>query len=177
MIRLFAAIAVPPDLGEALVRRQQGIEGASWRPAEALHVTLRFFGDIREDLARDLDLELMKARVEPFDLTLEGAGHFGEGADLHAVWAGVGESEPLRRLAKACESAARRCGLAPETRSYRPHVTMAYLRRVSSLEAAQWIAANNLLKSPAFHVSSFGLYSSWRTTEGSRYRLEASYPL
>ena len=38
--------------------------GARWRPLEALHVTLRFFGDIREDIARDLDTELMGVRGE-----------------------------------------------------------------------------------------------------------------
>lgn len=177
MIRLFAAIAVPPDIGEGLIARQGGIDGASWRPLEALHVTLRFFGDIREDVARDLDEYLLQVRGAPFDLAVEGAGSFGEGAQLHAVWAGVGESEPLRRVAKACETAARRAGLAPETRAYKPHVTLAYLRRASGLETARWIQANNLLKSPAFPVRSFGLYSSWRTAEGSRYRLEAEYPL
>ena len=177
MIRLFAAVPVPDKIGLGLIARQGGIEGASWRPLDALHITLRFFGDIREDIARDLDAELIQVEGRPFDLTVEGAGSFGEGADLHAVWAGVGQSEPLRRLAKACESAARRAGIKPEARAYRPHVTLAYLRRASGLETARWIQANNLIKSPTFGVASFGLYSSWATAEGSRYRLEAEYPL
>jgi 2'-5' RNA ligase len=177
VIRLFAAVPVPDEIAIGLIARQGGIEGASWRPLDALHITLRFFGDIREDVARDLDAELIQAEGRPFSLTISGAGSFGEGADLHAVWAGVEESEPLTRLAKACESAARRAGIKPETRAYRPHVTLAYLRRASGLEVAHWIQANNLLKSPEFEVSSFGLYSSWPTSEGSRYRLEAEYPL
>jgi 2'-5' RNA ligase len=44
-------------------------------------------------------------------------------------------------------------------------------------EVAAWIQANNLLHSPPFRVDRFGLYSSWRTSEGSAYRLEAEYPL
>lgn len=177
MIRLFAALAVPDEIGRGLIARQGGIDGAAWRPLEALHITLRFFGDIGEDVARDLDEHLLAVRGAPFELTVEGAGSFGEGRDLHAVWAGVADSEPLRRLAKGCETAARKAGLKPETRTYKPHVTLAYLRRASGLETARWIQANNLLKSPAFPVRSFGLYSSWRTAEGSRYRLEAEYPL
>jgi len=177
MIRLFAAVAVPDEIGMGLVARQGGIEGATWRPLDALHITLRVFGDIRENVARDLDAALIQTEGRPFSLTVSGAGAFGEGADLHAVWAGVEESEPLRRLAKACESAARRAGIMPETRTYRPHVTLAYLRRASGFEVAHWIQANNLLQSPKFEVSSFGLYSSWPTSEGSRYRLEAEYPL
>lgn len=177
MIRLFAALAVPEEIGQALARRQAGIEGARWRPLDALHVTLRFFGDIREDVARDLDTELTTIHVPPFDLELSGVGAFGEGPDLHVLWAGVAESEPLRRLAKACETAARRAGLKPEPRHYRPHLTLAYLRHPDPAEVAAWIQANNLLKSPPIRVASFGLYSSFLGSEQAHYRLEADYPL
>jgi 2'-5' RNA ligase len=177
MIRLFAALAIPQEIGLALARRQQGVDGARWRPLEALHVTLRFFGEIREDLARDLDAELAPLRFEPFDIVLDGAGAFGEGADVHAVWAGVADSAPLRRLARACETAARRVGLKADTRHYRPHVTLAYLRHADPAEVGAWVQANNLLKSPPIPVDRFGLYSSFLGGEGAHYRLEAEYRL
>jgi 2'-5' RNA ligase len=177
MIRLFAALSLPDEVGLALQRRQTGVEGARWRPLEALHVTLRFFGEIREDLARDLDLELTAIRAQPFDLALEGVGAFGEGADIHAIWAGVADNPPLRRLAKACESAARRVGLKADPRRYRPHVTLAYLRHPDPAEVGAWVQANNLLKSPPIRIDRFGLYSSFLGSEQAHYRLEAEYPL
>lgn len=177
MIRLFAALVIPPEIGRALQARQGGIDGARWRPVEALHVTLRFFGEIRQDIARDLDAELMAVGGRPFEIQLEGAGAFGDNVDIHAVWAGVTENAELKRLAEACESAARRVGLKPEKRRYRPHVTLAYLRRPDPAEVAVWIQANNLLKSPPIAAVSFGLYSSTLGGEGAHYRLEAEYPL
>ena len=42
MLRLFAALSVPDDVGEALQHRQQGIPGARWRSPGALHVTLAY---------------------------------------------------------------------------------------------------------------------------------------
>lgn len=177
MIRLFAALAIPDEIGVGLARRQHGVEAARWSPRESLHLTLRFFGDIREDLARDLDAELVALRAQPFEITLAGVGAFGEGPDIHVLWAGVEASEPLSRLAKACESAARRVGLKPETRVYRPHVTLAYTRHPDPAEVAAWIQANNLLKSPPIRVESFGLYSSFLGSEQAHYRLEAEYPL
>ena len=177
MIRLFAALALPAEITAALARRQRGVDGARWRPPESLHVTLRFFGDIAENVARDLDAELAALNGGGFEIGLEGAGAFGEGRDIHAIWAGVAESAPLRRLAKACETAARRAGLKPDGRHYRPHVTLAYLRRPDPAGVASWIQANNLLKSPPIAVDRFGLYSSHQTKEGSAYRLEAEYPL
>jgi 2'-5' RNA ligase len=177
MIRLFTAIAVPPEIGEGLLPRQHGIEGARWRPLEAFHITLRFIGDVAEDVAADLDEALAEIASPAFDLSLAGAGHFGEGADIHAVWAGVDESAPLRQLQKSHERAARAADLKPESRLYTPHVTLAYLKRPSGPEVGAWLQANNLLRSPTFMVDRFGLYSSWRTREGSAYRLERDYPL
>lgn len=177
MIRLFAAIAVPEDIGEPLLRRQHGLPGARWRPLEALHITLRFFGDVQERVAEDLDLELERITGAPFGLTLDGVGAFGEGADIHAVWAGVAESEPLRVLAGRCETAARRARVTPDRRAYRPHLTLAYLRRPDPVEVAAWIQANNLLRSPPFGIDRFGLYSTHQTSEGSRYVLEREYRL
>ena len=177
MIRLFAALAIPPEVGRALIARQTGIQGARWRPLEALHVTLRFYGEVREDVARDLDAELTALHAAPFAVELAGAGAFGEGPDLHAVWAGVAGCAPLERLARACEMAARRAGLKPDHRHYRPHVTLAYLRHPDPEEVAAWVQANNLLHSPPIPIDRFGLYSSHQTKDGSAYRLEAEYPL
>lgn len=177
MIRLFAALSLPDDIVSALLRRQTGVDGARWRPAESLHVTLRFFGEIREDIARDLDDELAGISAPAFDIVLEGAGSFQDGQDISAVWAGVAESPGLTRLANACESAARRVGLKPDKRNYKPHVTLAYLKYPDPREVAAWIQANNLLKSPPIPIERFGLYSSFLGSAGSHYRLEADYPL
>jgi 2'-5' RNA ligase len=42
---------------------------------------------------------------------------------------------------------------------------------------AGWVQRHNLLKSPPFRVERFGLYSSWLSSDGSRYDLEREYPL
>lgn len=177
MIRLFAAIAVPFDIGETLSRRQQGLPRARWRPVDAFHITLRFFGELSEPTAADLDSGLSGVSMEAFDLSLEGAGVFGESDHARAVWAGVAESEPLRRLAAKCDSAARRIGLKVEPRSYRPHVTLAYLKASPPDRIAAWVQGHNLLRSPSWRVKEFHLYSSWPAADGGRYHIERTYPL
>jgi RNA 2',3'-cyclic 3'-phosphodiesterase len=177
MLRLFAAIAVPWDIAQGLAEHQTGLNGAHWRTAEQLHITLRFIGNTAEPKADDLDAELAAIAQEPFDLELTGVGHFGEALDIHAIWAGVAENPALRQLQKRCESAARRAGLEADTRVYRPHVTLAYLKRPDPGAVMDWEAANNLLHSPVFRVARFGLYSSHQTRDGSAYELEGDYPL
>lgn len=178
MIRLFAAVAIPPAIAEGLVGRQTGVDGARWRAPESLHITLRFFGEVKEDVADDLDGELSRTTGAPMDLQLQGAGSFGDGPDVHAIWAGVAENPALRQLAGRCEQAARRAGLKAERRNFHPHVTLAYLRRAADpVKVAVWIQAHNLLQSPPFHVDRFGLYSSRLSPQGSSYVLEREYVL
>jgi len=108
---------------------------------------------------------------------LEGAGCFGEGREMRAVWAGVAENAPLRALAAKCETAARRAGLKSEGRAYRPHVTLAYLKRADPAEVGRWVADHNLLQSPPIRVTWFGLWESVTHPQGSRYDLQREYPL
>jgi RNA 2',3'-cyclic 3'-phosphodiesterase len=177
MIRLFAAIAIPQEIGEGLVRRQQGLPGARWRPADAFHITLRFAGEVSEATADDLDAELNLVSGEALMLSLEGVGSFQDGDDIHAVWAGVAENPALHRLARRCETAARKAGLKPDKRVWKPHVTLAYLRHAEPTPVAAWVQTHNLLKSPPFRVTRFGLYSSHLGHGGSTYRLEREYRL
>jgi 2'-5' RNA ligase len=67
--------------------------------------------------------------------------------------------------------------LKPETRVFRPHVTLAYLKRAPAPKVAAWVQDHNLLRSPSWRATWFGLYSSWRSEDGSRYELERAYPL
>lgn len=178
-IRLFAAIALPDHVAERLMPLMRGVPGAIWRPRENLHLTLRFFGEVAEPVADDVDAALagIGETTAPFELRLKGAGAFG-GADPHALYIGAAESEPLKKLAADCERAARRSGLKPEPRKFAPHVTIAYLKaapldRVHAVESRL-----GLFEAPPFRVESFGLYSSWvRKSAPSLYRLEADYAL
>ena len=177
MIRLFAALPLPFDITEGLARRTQGLPRAAWRPVEGLHITLAFFGEMDEARASDLDLELGRLVMEPFLLHLEGVGQFVEGPSAQTLHARVPLTEPLERLARKCETAARKVGVRPETRAYRPHVTLASVKRAPPERVVAWIAAHNLLRSPDWRADQFHLYSSLRGERGAHYEVERTYRL
>ncbi len=176
-LRLFAALALPDAVAELLLALQKGVPGANWRPRTNLHLTLRFFGELTEPAADDLDAELGAIGVSPFDLQLRGAGSFG-GGDPHALWIGARAGEGLQQLAAACERAARRVGLRPESRKFAPHVTLAYLSGAALDRVQAFEARLGLFEAPPFRVEHFGLYSSFtRKSAPSLYRCEAEYAL
>ncbi len=175
-LRVFAAVPVPVPVADRLLSLETEVPGARWRSAEQYHLTLRFFGEIDEPLARDLDGELGLIVEAPFEIRLAGAGSFG-GREPTALWAGVEAPPALGRLAAACERAARRVGLPAEARKYRPHVTLAYCRGTSDYDAAMFQQDAADFRTDTFWVDHFVMYSSWPTKSGSAYREEAVYPL
>jgi 2'-5' RNA ligase len=175
-LRLFLAIPIPEDVSDRLLALETDVPGASWRLAEQHHLTLRFIGDVDGATARDIDLELGRIIAAPFEIALSGVGSFG-GREPSALWAGLLPNPPLLQLANACETAIRAAGLAPESRRYKPHVTLAYLHGARDVEVAHFLSDAAEFRAAPFVADHFCMYSSRATRDGSRYVEEAVYPL
>lgn len=175
MIRLFTALEIPDEVAEKLAALQRGLDGACWIERPDLHITLRFAGDIPNDVADDFAVALDEIPVEPFEIELEGLGEFG-GKRPHTLYVGVKPSEPLAVLQARHESAARRAGLKPETRNYTPHVTIARMSRVETSAVYDFISAHSPFAAPAFTVSHFTLFSARSSIGGGPYVAEHRYP-
>ena len=176
-LRLFAALPVPEDIGETLKPLMKGVPGARWRPRENFHITLRFFGEMDERQAEDLDAELAAIQAPAFTLGLEGAGWFGK-ADPHALWLGLSDTGPVTALNAKCDKAARRAGLAPDPRKFHPHMTLAYLQGTPMDRLERFIKRCEGLETEAWPVTHFTLYASWtHRGEANIYEALADYPL
>lgn len=174
--RLFAALPVPEEIGDPLLDLQKGLAGASWRPLENFHITLRFFGEVDTNTAREIDHELGQIEAGQMELEIEGMGWFGR-REPHAVWARIAPNGDLTRLAGACERAARRLGLPKETRGFRPHITLAYLHGTGLEETRAWSERHGAYRDGPFWADRFHLYESFATKGPTRYDPVADYPL
>lgn len=177
MIRLFTAVELPPDLRRRMAAMCVGVESAKWVPEENLHLTLRFIGDVGEDVAHDLLPALGSVRGAPFTLTLAGAGHFGSRRHVRTLWLGVEKCPPLSALYDRIESALVRAGLEPEGRKFAPHVTLARLKNGAPHEVGGWLSANTLFRAAPFTVDRFVLFSSHLGRSGSIHTPERVFPL
>jgi RNA 2',3'-cyclic 3'-phosphodiesterase len=132
-MRLFVAVQPPPtamdELAAALtpLRRLPGADRLRWTETAGWHLTLAFLGEVDEPLLPELGERLGRAarRHEAARLRLAGGGRFGD----RALWAGVpGGTRSLGRLAASTAAAARRTGLATDTKPFRAHLTVARAR-------------------------------------------------
>lgn len=177
MIRLFVALDFPIDVRERLAGLGGGVPGARWTDAENLHLTLSFIGEVPEDRAADLSVELAAVRGAPFDLTLDGVGSFGSGRGARVLWAGVSPSEALSQLQGRIESAITRLGLPVDGRRFTPHVTLARLSRAPTERVGRFLAERGLFRAGPFPIDHFTLYQSLRGKEAAVYRPLRVYPL
>lgn len=176
MLRLFTGLELPPDIRLDLKMMQGGVVGARWTEASSFHVTLRFMGDIDDDLARDVAEELDRLEMKPFSLCLRGLDIFG-GNRPHAIIAQIAESADLRRLQLSHERLCQTLGLEPEPRKFIPHVTLARLRDPDPRDLRNFIESHALYRSRDFSVKSFVLFSSRPLRGGGPYAVEETYAM
>jgi RNA 2',3'-cyclic 3'-phosphodiesterase len=175
MLRLFVGIGFPPELKLQLSMLCFGVPGAKWVDPGNFHLTLRFIGEVGQDVAADIDDALSRLRARRFTLQIAGTGVFGD--KPHSLWAGVERTPELIGLRDKVEQALIRVGLPPEPRKFSPHVTLARLRNPPIDKLRDFLAAHGQFRAEPLPVEGFSLIASFQTKAGSVYEDQADYPL
>jgi 2'-5' RNA ligase len=175
MLRLFVGIGFPPELKLRLSMLRSGMPGAKWVDPGNFHLTLRFIGEIGEDIAADIDDALSRLRARRFALQVAGVGVFGD--KPHSLWAGIERTVELVGLRDKVEQALIRVGLPPEPRKFAPHVTLARLRNPPLDALREFLATHAQFRAEPLPVEGFSLIASFQTKAGSVYEDQADYPL
>ena len=184
-IRCFVAAALPESTREQLGALQSRLKraglAARWVRPEALHLTVKFLGEltpdsfdrVAEQLARPLDC------AGPLRLTPRGVGTFPPGSRARVVWAGLeGDMVALAGLAQAVEARLQRCGIAREERPLQPHLTLGRSTRLGGLgNVTEILQAESGFEAPRFAVRELVLYESRLRSQGPNHVPRLSLPL
>ena len=184
--RLFCAIVLTPDVRKrvtghvARLREVAPNARASWARDEALHITLKFIGEI--DTAR-IDLLSRAATraaesVQSFALTIEGAGVFPPRGLPRVLWLGIIDlSRSMARLHQRLEAECQLEGFACEKRAFHPHLTVARLR---THDDAEMLAASHHeigFDATPVNVSELVVMRSELASSGSHYTVISRHSL
>jgi 2'-5' RNA ligase len=134
--RVFVAIPLAEPAREEVAALVESVRAAAdpevrdvrWVRLDGLHLTLRFIGPVDEDRLEPLSraVETAAAAVDPFDVTIEGAGAFPSPTRPRTIWLGVTEGgAALADAAAAVEDALAATGLERSARPFRAHLTVA----------------------------------------------------
>ena len=185
MVRLFLALDPPEEvcgeIGRIQERLRRRISGdVRWVRPEAIHLTLKFFGDLPESDIAGISAIVEKTTegVQPFDLTVGGVGVF---PDLHrprVIWLGMGgDAERLVTFQQGLECALDEIGFPREERPFRPHLTLGRIRAQRGLTGlAGVLERGETYAAGRFMATVLCLFKSDLTPQGAIYTRLAEYP-
>ncbi len=104
----------------------------SWSRVENIHLTIKFFGDVEQNRLSLIDRAAAKTASEfhPFEFSIAGTGAFPKVSQPRVLWIGVNDrSGKLSELQASFDMNCAVEGFAKEERAFRPHLTIARIRK------------------------------------------------
>ncbi len=189
VIRAFIAIELPQEIHQRLdqvisqLKQRLGDTAIRWVPAENIHLTLKFLGDVSvanvEMLKKIMQAEA--AGCPHFEISVGGLGAFPNAHHPRVVWVGVEAPSDLNNLQHAIEAATERLGYTKEERPFSAHLTLGRVSRNATPRDARLIG--EVLESTkvgflgAAHIQAVHLFRSDLKPTGSIYTKMFTAPL
>ncbi len=129
-MRCFIAIDIDADTREEIRKAVSYLKGydadIKWVRVDVIHLTLKFLGEVREELIPEINkqLQMIGENHPPFSLTVSGTGVFPDYTKPRVLWIGVNDNDQLQNLFSSVDRAMESLGFAPESRKFRPHLTI-----------------------------------------------------
>jgi 2'-5' RNA ligase len=184
-IRAFVAGEVPPEIRGRIYAGFQDARAdfpdLRWVPAENLHLTVKFLGNIAatriDEMARAIGhaCELHS----PFLLVLAGAGVFPPRGLPRVLWVGTaGGAGELEALAGDVDRRLSKRGVERERRPFSAHLTVARAGRIAQIpDLRPLVGSMGHVQWGEFRLQSLAFMRSHLGPEGARYERLAEIPL
>ncbi len=133
-MRLFIAINLPAELRRTLWEATAPLRTPDvpirWVAPEAIHLTLKFLGDVAPPLSDPVAEGVSRAvgTARRFTLPIGGFGAFPSVRRPRVVWVGCEAVPPLELLQHRVEQEMAALGFEVEGRPFRPHLTLGRVR-------------------------------------------------
>ncbi len=189
LIRTFIAIELPSPIQTHLYKETQGLrnklghQAVRWVPAENIHLTLKFLGDVSRSNLEILSSMLAREITQHPDFFMEisNFGVFPNVKRPRVIWAGIKAPESLYALQKGVERTTALLGYAPEQHPFHPHLTLGRMRQPVHSETRhtlrQQLAKASIPPLGSIHVTSVTVFQSTLTPQGAMYRTLFNYSL
>ncbi len=187
-MRVFIAVDIDQQVKTVVtelqerIRRQAAIEkkDASWVGPEAMHLTLKFLGEINDRQVVEVckTAEEVSGRHNSFELDIEGAGSFG-GRSARVLWIGTGAGgDSLHKLAEDIEQSLAAGGFPEERRRFAGHLTLCRIKNAKAGMQLGLIAKNyENFKAGTTLIDSVTVYQSHLKPTGPEYIVLGRYKL
>jgi 2'-5' RNA ligase len=183
MKRLFVAIHIEPceEFIDAfrVIREEMADERVKWVEEENLHLTLKFIGEVDDEMIRKIDFQLKTVpTMGGIDFSIEGVGLIRNLSDPRAIYANIKNRSTLETLNREIDSRLADIGIEAGTKSFLPHLTLGRIKFLRDKDLLKDILDD--FRNTYFQkVSSkeFILFESILTPRGPIYKRISGYPV
>jgi 2'-5' RNA ligase len=183
-IRTFIAISLPDSVLQAIGKAQDTLRGSRldirWVRKEAIHLTLKFLGDIDRDDVGKIEASMGRATkgVPPFTLQGKAVGVFPDLRRARVIWTGVwGDIQALFAAQRDLESHLEDLGFPKENRPFKGHLTLGRVKgRLDSAKLREALEGLRDFQTESFVVQSLVLFQSTLGPQGAVYNRLAESP-
>lgn len=183
---MFCAFELPESLRARINQHSQRVReavpeaAASWSRAENIHLTMKFFGNV--DQQRVPVISAAAARVvrefSQIQIAVGKTGVFPRPSRPQVLWIGIDDpSRALASLHKELENQFAREGFPKEDRAFRPHLTIARIRKPDNSNRLAEVHLGTEFSSVAIELSELVLFRSELSSKGSKYTAISTHRL
>ena len=186
-MRTFIAITLPENIKSILSNTQDELKqvGADvkWVKPENIHLTLKFLGEIEQELLEKIKgvLEEIAQKNMTFSAYLSKLGAFPKLRYPRVIWISLGHDQTIIDIAKDLETRMLKIGFPKESRAFTTHITLGRIR--SGLKRNELIQKIEILNKnisgpqAEFRVTNLTLFKSTLTPQGPIYETLLNCPL
>jgi RNA 2',3'-cyclic 3'-phosphodiesterase len=146
LLRAFIAVEIPHEIQQKINKESARLRSETgglvrWVPAQNMHLTLKFLGDVSPSSVEFL-VQMLRNEADAascFSLQLTGLGAFPSIKRPRVILIGIQAPAALTALQRGIESASRRLGYEPEERPFSPHLTLGRVKQNATVGEQQKI--------------------------------------
>lgn len=192
-MRLFTAIDLPDAVRTSYADLQSDLQAVlsegsfssedeapldvRWSAPERFHVTIRFIGEADTPAFTRYRDALAEVQAEPFSAAPYGLDVLPSRRAPRVLTLGLPTTDPLKALYAEVSRVLEDAGLEPESRNYRPHVTLGRFSDADARHVHRFLRAADLPDFDAWPVCRFHLYESTLGPDGAEHEVQATYSL
>ena len=188
MNRLFIALMIPGEIREKIISlRNKAIKNYNtfrWEPEEKIHLTLKFIGDVNDELTEPIinalkfvsDYNCFNCRLTRFGFFYKQGNTGQRGRQARVLWVGLSLDDSIFRMVDKINKEFESLSIPSEKRKFRPHLT---IKRLKGDEGENFINAFESFEIPEiqFNAGEIALIKSDLLPGGSKYTEIKKYKL
>lgn len=173
MIRLFVALEIPDHIKDHLFELRRSVCSDElnfrWEPKEKIHITLKFIGDVEDNIVNDISRNLLFLEsFNKINCEINKFGFFFRQRIPTILWASLKLDPTAYEMVKKINDELMKLGIEKENRKFKPHLTLLRIKKHPGTEFVD--SFNKFYFEPMkFESERITLFKSELQKAGSRY--------